>query len=237
MLSTSVDRILQRLDDSDVVLDIGAWGRPFARADWVLDHMPYETRGLYGRDGEGPERFSERTWIRRDICDRELFPFGDKEIDFVICSQTLEDVRDPIGVCSEMIRIGKAGYIEIPSRLEEQSYAIQGPWVGWGHHHWLIDVTPGRIEFTFKHHIVHGKPAQQFPAGFYDELAPEERVQMLWWEGGFEYAEKTFETPEDLDHYLESFVAEELRLRGLPAAGESASNSLGRRARGWLFGR
>ena len=237
MLSTSVDKILQRLDDSDVVLDIGAWGRPFVRADWVLDHMPYETRGLYGRDGEGPERFSERTWIRRDICDREPLPFGDKEIDFVICSQTLEDIRDPIGVCSEMIRIGKAGYIEIPSRLEEQSYAIQGPWVGWGHHHWLIDVTPGRIEFTFKHHIVHGKPTQQFPSGFYDRLGPEERVQMLWWEGSFDYAERIFETPEELDHYLESFVAEELRFRGLPPPGEAGSKSLGRRARRRLFGR
>jgi hypothetical protein len=40
-----------------VVLDVGGWGRPFTRADWVLDLMPYETRGLYGRDGTGEERF------------------------------------------------------------------------------------------------------------------------------------------------------------------------------------
>ncbi len=58
----------------------------------------------------------------RDICDHEPYPFGDQEFDFVICSQTLEDVRDPIWVCSEINRIGKAGYIEVPSRLEEQSW-------------------------------------------------------------------------------------------------------------------
>ena len=58
----------------------------------------------------------------------------------MICSHTLEDVRDPIWVCSEIQRVAKAGYIEVPSRLEEQSYGFQGPWVGWGHHHWLIEV-------------------------------------------------------------------------------------------------
>lgn len=207
MLDASSQRILDRMDANDVVLDIGAWGRPFTRADWVMDLMPYETRGLYGRDGPLPERFTAETWIRRDVCDREPYPFGDKELEFVICSHTLEDVRDPVWVCSEMVRIGKAGYIEVPSRLEEQSYGFQGPWVGWGHHRWLIDVTEGRIDFVFKHHVVHGRESDHFPPGFRQSLSPEQRVLTLWWEDSFEYRERVFVSAEELDPYVADFVA------------------------------
>lgn len=191
-----------------MVLDIGAWGRPFTRADWVMDLHPYATRGLYGSDGPQPERFSEETWIVRDICDREPYPFGDDELDFVICSHTLEDVRDPIWVCSEMVRIAKAGYIEVPSRLEEQSYGFQGPWVGWGHHRWLVDATEGHVEFVFKHNVLHGRESDHFPAGYHDGLSPAQRVQTFWWEGSFEYTERVFVTAEDLDPYLAEYVAE-----------------------------
>ena len=203
------------------MLDIGGWADPFERADWVIDLMPYETRGLYERQGwsereRDTERFTAETWIERDICGREPYPFGDGEIDFVICSQTLEDVRDPLFVCSEMNRIAKAGYIEVPSRLEEQSYGIYGQFVGWPHHHWLIDVTGSRIEFVFKDHEIHASPSDYFPVGFWERLTPEERVQTLWWEGGFDYGERIFVDERPGDRYLPEFVARGLRDRPLP---------------------
>src|SRR5437660_900233 len=96
-------QLLDAIGPDDVVLDIGGWADPFARADWVLDRMPYETRGLYERMGwvqraAEPERFTRETWIERDLCDREPYPFADNDVDFVICSQTLEDLRDPVWV-------------------------------------------------------------------------------------------------------------------------------------------
>ncbi len=209
MLSTSLERIGTSISEAAVVLDIGGWGRPLARADWVMDLMPYETRGLYGQEDPAPERFSDSTWIRRDICDREPYPFADGEIDFVVCSHTLEDVRDPIWVCSEMNRIAKAGYIEVPSRLEEQSFGIQGPWVGWGHHRWLIEVLDHRrIEFVLKHHVMHGRPSDHFPPGFSSLLAPKERVLTLWWEGSFDFGERVLMGADELDPYLAEFVAQ-----------------------------
>ena len=210
MLEASAKRIREMLDDDALVLDIGGWGKPFTRADWVLDYMPYATRGLYGQDGDGPERFSEKTWVVRDICAREPYPFEDKSIDFVICSHTLEDVRDPIWVCSEINRIGRAGYIEVPSRLEEQSYGFQGPWAGWGHHHWMIDEEGDQLVFTFKHHILHNRPGDHFPEGFQQRLSPEERVVAFWWTGGFTARERVFNEPAELDAYLADFVAAEL---------------------------
>jgi hypothetical protein len=207
MLSASVERMNELLDERAVVLDIGGWAKPLARADWVLDLMPYETRGLYGEVDPERERFDAETWIARDICDREPFPWPDGEIDFCVCSHTLEDVRDPVWVCSEINRVARAGYLEVPSRLEEQSWGVNGPWVGWSHHRWLVDLTPGRIEFVAKPGVLHGRDELHFEAGFAAGLSAEERVQYMFWDGGFEFGERIFLEPAELDAYLSDFVA------------------------------
>jgi hypothetical protein len=214
MLPASRDRILALLDEGDPVLDVGGWASPFPRADWVIDRAPYETRGLYGAESGEPERFSEITWVQRDVCDREPWPFADDQFAFAVCSHTLEDVRDPVWVCAEMVRVARAGYVEVPSRLEEQTPGLQGPWVGWGHHHWLctVDQAAGHLEFVFKHHIVHGRPEMQYRGA---PLSPEERVQQLWWEGSFSFAERIFDVPEELDAWLAAPVAPAPRRRWL----------------------
>src|SRR5687768_15234743 len=108
---SSLERLNARLGPDDLVLDVGAWWHPFTRADWVIDVMPYETRGPGGTQGPPPERFSAETWVRRDICDREPWPFADRQFDFAVCAHTLEDVRDPVWVCGELMRVARAGYI------------------------------------------------------------------------------------------------------------------------------
>jgi hypothetical protein len=210
MLPASSERIAGELGESAVVLDVGGWAKPLERADWVIDLMPYETRGAYGRSDPERERFSAATWIQRDLCDRTPFPFADGEIDFCVCSHTLEDIRDPVWVCSEIARVARAGYIEVPSRLEEQSFGVQGPWVGWSHHHWLIDVADDAIDFTFKPGVLQGRAECHFPQGFADSLSAEQRVQTLWWEGSFGFRERIFYEAEELDSYLAGFVAEKL---------------------------
>ena len=208
MLPASAERILNELAEDDLVLDVGGWAVPFARANWVIDLMPHESRGAYGpMQGEGGERFSAETWVARDICAAEPWPFEDQQFDFAICSQTLEDVRDPVRVCAELNRVARAGYLEVPSRLEEQAACVHGSWVGYSHHHWLCDVGRDRIDFVFKSHAIHGREEFHFPAGFADSLTPEERVQRLWWEGGFGYAERILIDTEEHDRYLSSFVA------------------------------
>ena len=216
MLDSSTTKILERLRDEDLVLDVGGWARPFARANWVVDLLPYETRGLYGYEqgDKGSERFSADTWIQRDICDREPWPFENDQFDFAICSHTLEDVRDPVWVCQELQRVASSGYIEVPSRVQEQAPYIQGAHVGWGHHHWLVDVDAEGIQFVLKHHIIHGDKRFQVPTKVANALSPEERVQQLWWEGGFEAKERVFvEHPEELQDYLMQVVPRTRRRR------------------------
>lgn len=222
MLAANAQRIRRRLADDDLVLDVGGWADPFPRADWVVDLMPYETRGLYAREGwieprpPEAERFDASRWVQRDICAREPFPFEDDRFDFVICSQTLEDVRDPVWVCQELCRVGRAGYVEVPSRLEEQSLGVQGPYAGWPHHHWLIDVGPDAIDFVFKPHDLHFRSDCHFPPGIWQRLSEEERVQALWWEGDFSARERVFVEPSPYERYLPDFVAAGLRDRPPP---------------------
>jgi SAM-dependent methyltransferase len=216
MLARSLARIESDLPEDALVLDVGGWGRPLARADWVIDLMPYETRGLYGRDGTGEERFTAGTWVQIDICDHEPWPFADDQFDFAVCSHTLEDVRDPVRVCEELRRVARAGYIEVPSRLEEQSPMDGRPGVGWSHHRWLVDVDQAeqRVEFVFKHGVVYSDPQAQFPPGFHATLTGEDRVSELWWEESFSASERVMTSADELDPYLAGLVERELQRRG-----------------------
>jgi len=208
LLDENVQRILDRLRPEDVVLDIGGWARPFNRANYVLDQEPHETRGYYGLPAQGGEResFRRETWIRRDICSREPFPFGAKEIDFVICSHTLEDIRDPLWVCSEMIRIAKAGYLEVPSRTAESSRGIELGQAGWSHHRWLIDIEGDSVSFMMKYHKLNSHWRFSLPARFFRQLPERQRVQWLFWEGSFQFCEVTIHGVDAIQAELERYV-------------------------------
>jgi len=179
-------------------------GEAVRSADWVLDLQPYETRGLYGYD-EGQretERFTAETWVVRDICSHEPWPFTDDQFDFAICSHTLEDVRDPVRVCEELQRVAKAGYIEVPSRLEEQTVGINGDWPGWAHHRWLCDVDGQGIQFVHKSHALSGQPQFTVPMSYTDSRPISERRSTLWWEGGFSCGERVIMSGDEMDAYL-----------------------------------
>tara|TARA_B100001769_G_C21780358_1_gene425880 strand:+ start:216 stop:647 length:432 start_codon:yes stop_codon:yes gene_type:complete len=46
-------------------------------------------------------------------------PFKDKEFDFIIASHVAEHVEDISFFFNELARVGKKGYIEVPTRLED----------------------------------------------------------------------------------------------------------------------
>jgi hypothetical protein len=227
VLPESAARIEAELAEDAVVLDVGGWANAFPRADWIIDLLPYETRGLYGGLSRADERFTADTWVTRDICDRAPWPFADNQFDFAICSHTLEDIRDPVWVCSELSRVAKAGYVEVPSRLEEQSHGFEGPWTGWSHHRWISEQAgDGTLEFSFKAHLVHGGAHVSLPKEVQQALTPQQRVLSIWWQDVLPARERIFTDPDELADWLTSFASEH-RIE-VPRAG------LTRRARRWL---
>ena len=192
MLPSATEQITDRLGPDALVLDVGGWAAPFNRADWVLDLMPYETRGVLMPGGHGPgaERFSAQTWVQRDICDREPWPFADDQFDFALCVTTLEDVRDPVWVCSELGRVAKAGYVEVPSLWEELAYGIEGAHLGHSHHRWICSVVDGGLAFTHKPHSIHGDWRLRVLPRWRAEMSVEDHLQGLFWEGGLPARER-----------------------------------------------
>lgn len=189
MLAANAERILASLENSDVVVDVGGWAQPFTRANHVVDLMPYETRGIFGRIGPPEERFTRDTWLQIDVCTQPL-PFADKSVDCLICSHTLEDIRDPIRLCKEINRVAKRGYIEVPSRrmesirnLEHRGYS------GYYHHHWLVEIADNTVTFRFKTPLLNTSWRYTLPRSYRRKLSDEERVAFLFWDGSFAFRE------------------------------------------------
>ena len=60
--------------------------------------------------------YKDKSFVK--ITEKKL-PFNDKEFDFVIASHVAEHVKDISFFLGELARIGKKGYIEVPTRLED----------------------------------------------------------------------------------------------------------------------
>ena len=137
------------------ILDAGGWFNPCPVATHAVDLMPYETRR--GRLDPNPvpgERFSKATWHQADFLREDLrLPFPDRFFDFSICTQTIEDLKDPSPLLRELARVSRAGYLESPSRLAEQTVGVRdriNTRPGHPHHHWIADVTAGVLELSAK---------------------------------------------------------------------------------------
>ncbi len=188
MLPENLARLLAR-PESDRVLDVGGWAAPVNRADWVIDLKPYRTRGamIPGGFGPGPERFNADRWVVQDICSHERWPFEDDFFAFAVCTFTLEDVRDPIRVCEEMSRVARAGYVEVPSWLDELTWrnpeVSGGPWLGHSHHPWLCSLEQGELVFLHKAHSLHSRRTVRVPPRWARRLSLEERVLAHFWDG------------------------------------------------------
>jgi hypothetical protein len=203
VLPQAVERIRTVLSGDEEVLQVGAADAPFGRADWILDGRPYEDRGV----AEGRERFSRRTWLVRDVCSREPWPFDDGRFAFAVCT-TLASVRDPVGVCFELSRVARAGYVEVPT--------IEAELAG-GDARWLCDVADAELVFVHKSPAVAADARARVPPRWHARLNASERVHGLFWEDRLPARERLVETDELVDE-----LAERLRRRFEPSAAEVA---------------
>jgi hypothetical protein len=205
MLPAATERILATLPDDALVLDVGGWAAPFNRADYMLDLMPYETRGAMGTYGPEPARFSAQTWITRDICAREPWPFKDDQFDFAICVTTLEDIRDPIWVCQELSRVARAGYVEVPTVEAELIYNVEGngPWLGHEHHRWFVEMKGGELVFMHKPHSIHHDWTLRVLPRWRQRMSLEDHLQGLFWEGDLPARERFLIGEADFEQALD----------------------------------
>jgi hypothetical protein len=162
------------------------------------------------------------------------WPYADRYFDYVTCSHLLEDVRDPIWVCSELQRVAKAGYIEVPSRIIEQCLGIENPtYAGYYHHRWLVNIRENSLEFQQKPHNLHTlKSAIVARIGATERINPRYEISYLEWKGSFGFGEKLLLAESDVERDLNEFAAESRRLPDLTVRG---NGRLAQKARRLVF--
>jgi len=107
----SLRRLHCPVKTTDLVLEVGSGGNPYPRSNILIDAY---------------ENTRERHWAPLKV-DRpiilgfvENLPFKDKAFDFVIASHVLEHSKNPKKFLSELQRVAKAGYIEVPDAFMER---------------------------------------------------------------------------------------------------------------------
>lgn len=94
-----------------LVLEVGAGGNPYPRANVLLD--AYEAT----RERHWAPLTSDRPTVLGFV---ENLPFKDQAFDFVIAAHVLEHSADPVRFIAELQRVAKAGYIEVPDAFMER---------------------------------------------------------------------------------------------------------------------
>ncbi len=98
-----IDKILSKKKNWKI-LDIGCGFNPSQYATTICDVLDLK------------EQYSDKKFIK---LDNENLPFADNEFDFVIASHVLEHVKDPTKFLNEISRVARQGYIEVPTKLED----------------------------------------------------------------------------------------------------------------------
>lgn len=211
----NIEAVLSVIKSDDLVLDIGGYFQPFERANCVIDFLPYDSR----KSGAGlcKEYFTKDTWVQQDVCDyTKSFPFKDKQFDFVNAGHIFEDLRDPTHALKEMVRVGKKGYVEIPSRFMEQVFELQYSNVsGFTHHRWIIDVISDKIRLIFKNHLIHTEEKYKIKKQNHSwpHINPNIGNFGFFWEGDVE----VFEQESIFEDFYKDYFEETVKLStGIP---------------------
>ncbi len=80
------------------------------------------------------------------------------KFDFSICTQTIEDIRDPIFVLEQLAKMSKMGFISVPCKHSELCVGIEcsvpehraawgtnSDFRGYFHHRWIFTIKEGRL--------------------------------------------------------------------------------------------
>jgi SAM-dependent methyltransferase len=147
------DRI-KSVSPTDRVLEIGPGADPHPRSDILLElRLP--------GDEDYAVQFGHTRKLQTDkqvvFYDGGVFPFKDKEFDYVICSHVIEHVENVPEFLSEIFRVGRKGYIEYPLITYEYLHNIKAhlnyfKWNGTILHYMKKDDSP----------LNHFKPVQNF---------------------------------------------------------------------------
>jgi len=111
------------------------------------------------------------------------------KFDFAICTQTLEDIRNPQLVLKMLPLIAKEGYIDVPSKYHEfrinekpddhdrQIWGLRGDIIGYTGHRWILNMVDSVFELYPKLPFVEHLPGLDW----LNSDPPEKMMLCFWW--------------------------------------------------------
>lgn len=143
-----------KLKPTDRVLDIGGsmLQHDLIKVDTLVDLISPEEAPY------GTSKLIAKNFVQLDIT-KEKMPFKDNEFDFVMCTQTIEDLYNPFLILDEMSRVGKSGLIVSPEMGADMVFSETDytDWLtgarripGHAHHKWFLEVMNGKLFLTPK---------------------------------------------------------------------------------------
>ena len=169
------------------VIDIGAGANPWA-IDWLthiadkfvdpthINNISKNNVKIFNIDIDDPREWES---VLNDVENNGKF-------DFVICSHTLEDINNPKITCEMINRIGKSGYISMPSKYAELiAFEYKSncglPYKGYHHHRWIYQIKNDKLigypKMNFHDYVEFNVDIQK---AYSSEIA-------FLWEGSFDY--------------------------------------------------
>ena len=133
------------------ILDVGAGANPWA-IDWLthvvdkftnpsdISNVINKNIKIFNVDIDDPREWES---VLNDVKMNGKF-------DFVICSHTLEDVNNPKISCEIINKIGKSGFISMPSKYSElinfeNKSNCNLPYKGYHHHRWIYQIKNNKL--------------------------------------------------------------------------------------------
>jgi SAM-dependent methyltransferase len=167
----------------DLVLDVGSGDKPHWRADVLLDRF-VDASHAGQRSGRRAARITRPLFD----ADASAMPFADHAFDYSICSHVLEHVVDPGAVIDELVRVSRAGYIEVPE-------AASAKILDFPSHLWWVRLDGDALVFTAKRNRYFDAEIDRYvrEAGMERRLADlldsefDHRIVSLRWSGSLRY--------------------------------------------------
>ncbi|HET6227330.1 MAG TPA: class I SAM-dependent methyltransferase [Bacteroidia bacterium] len=112
------DRI-KNIKPTDKVLEIGPGADPHPRSNVLLEKKFANEAEYASQFGNSQKLVTDKPVV---FYEGDVFPFADKEFDYVICSHVLEHVENVEQFLSEVFRVAHKGYFEYPLAYYEYLY-------------------------------------------------------------------------------------------------------------------
>src|SRR6516162_3874611 len=113
---------IKGIKPDDRVLEVGPGATPHPKSDVVLELK-------FSSEAEAIAQRADIEKVDPSLKEKKIvlyeggnFPFADKAFDYVICAQVIEHVPDVESFVSELTRVSRAGYVEVPSIYYEYLY-------------------------------------------------------------------------------------------------------------------